>query len=234
MLALYLAALGFGGTMILVSLILGGGDKELGHHEADHNLDKSFDKSLDKTFDKDIAHDADHDANHDTDKNVDKNLAFSAWWLLSMRFWTFGLATFGLTGTLLSILSVPALLTAILAVAVGLGLGFGAARLFRALNQDEVSGATELSRYVGEEARVVVPVRREQPGKIAIQSMAGRVEMLATTRDQEPLEVGTAVLVASIERGVADVSRMPVLPGSSEVDSARRAAAERAQRVERN
>jgi hypothetical protein len=30
------------------------------------------------------------------------------------------------------------------------------------------------------------------------------------------------------------VSRMPVLPGSSEVDSARRAAAERAQRVERN
>jgi hypothetical protein len=222
MLALYLAALGFGGTMILVSLVLGAGDKELGQHEADHNVDKTFDKDLDKSVDKTF------------DKDLDKGVSLSAWWLLSMRFWTFGLASFGLTGTLLSMLSVPAVLTAVLAVAVGLGIGLGAARLFRALNRDEVTGATELSRYIGEEARVVVPVRRDQPGKIAIQSLAGRVEMMATTRDEQPLEVGTTVLVASVERGVADVSRMPVLPGSSEVDAARRAAAERAQRVERN
>ena len=246
MLPLYLLALGFGGTMILVSLILGAGDKEFGAHDVDHSADHAHDvgHDLDPDADHDLDPDADHDADHQVDKgSLDKSFdksaehggssGFSMWWLLSMRFWTFGLATFGLTGTLLSMLSVPSQLTSILSILVGLSLGVGAARLFRALNRDEVSGTTELSRYVGEEARVVVPVRAGQPGKIAIQTMAGRVEMLATTRDQEPLGMGTTVIIASVENGIADVSRLPVLPGTGHAHR-QRAAAHAARNTERS
>lgn len=217
MLALYLAAFGFGTTMILVSLLLGGGDKD---------------------FDKDLDHDLGHDHDHDHDKNgpqhaLDRPNGFSAWWLLSLRFWTFGLATFGLTGTLLSLLPVPEMLTTVVATATGLGLGFGAARLFRALNRDEVSGDTEFGRFTGEEARVVVAVRPGVPGKIAIASMAGRVEMLATTRDPDPIEAGSTVIVAGVSKGVADVSRLPVVDDEARRRKAK-AAAQSAGSRERN
>lgn len=223
MLALYLAAFGFGTTMILVSLLLGGGDKD-------------FDKDLHVDKDLDLDKDLDHDAHVDKDapQHVDKGSGFGAWWLLSLRFWTFGMATFGLTGTLLSFLPVPEMLTAVVAVLTGLGLGFGAARLFRALNRDEVSGTTEFGQFAGEEARVVVAIRDGNPGKIAITSMSGRVEMLATTRDAEAIEAGSTVIVAAVSGGVADVSRLPVLDDESRRRKARTSAELRSREAERN
>jgi hypothetical protein len=193
MLAIYLAALGFGTTMILVSLLLGGGDKD---------------------FDKDLHVDHDHDPgghDHDHAEHDKPGIGFSTWWLLSLRFWTFGLATFGLAGTLLTFLPVPYTLTAVVSVLTGLLIGVGAARLFRYLNRDQVSGTTDLHGYVGEEARVLVPIRPGASGKIVLSSLAGRVEMLATTRDSDTLDVGTTVIVAGVSAGVADVSRLPVL-----------------------
>jgi hypothetical protein len=222
MLALYLAAFGFGTTMILVSLLLGGGDKDFDkdlHVDKDLNLDKDLDHGpLDK-----VGHES----------STDKVGSFSAWWLLSLRFWTFGLATFGLTGLLLSFMPVPEMLTAVVATSTGLGLGFGAARLFRALNRDEVSGDTEFGRFAGEEARVMVAIRPGAPGKIAINSMSGRVEMLATTRDPDPIDAGSTVIVAAVSGGIADVSRIPVLDDESRRRKAK-AAAQSAGSRERN
>jgi membrane protein implicated in regulation of membrane protease activity len=180
MLAAYLAALGFGGTLIAVSLLLGG--------------------AMDKSLDKDLG--GDHgDHGHHTDGWAP---------LLSLRFWTFGLAAFGLSGTALSLLSVPSGLVLALALMLGLSSGWSAARFFSALHRDQVSGATALERFVGEEGRVLLAVRADHAGKIAVNALGERVEMLARTRDELELEPGSAVIIVSVgSDGVADVSRIP-------------------------
>ena len=191
MLGLYLASLGFGASLILVSLLFGGGDKE-----------------FDKDFDKDLELDGDADIDGAAEGQVGASTEAAGPWLplLSMRFWTFALATFGLTGTLLTLLSVPALITGVMAGVVGIGLGLGAARFFHALKKDSVTAEVSLSRFAGEEARVLLAVRPGGTGKIVLQTATGRVEMPATTRDSEALDIGATVIIASVRDGVADVS----------------------------
>jgi hypothetical protein len=197
MLALYLAALGFGCSLIVVSLLLGGGetkdfDKDVAVGQGQLDLHGGVDH---------VGHEGAHDAP-------------TVWSpFLSMRFWTFGAASFGLAGTMLSLLGLPTLLVLAVALVIGGGLGTGAAWFFRALKRDQVSGETSLSRFAGEEARVVVGIRSSQPGKIAVHTLAGRVEMPATTRDPQPIAVGSTVIVASVRDGVADVSRLPTASG---------------------
>jgi hypothetical protein len=237
MLGLYLAALCFGGIPILVSLLLGGADKDFDKH-LDHGVDHDVDPDVDHDVDHDVDQDVDHDVDQDveaegdaegqSDKDLHGSSDFSLWWLLSMRFWTFGLSAFGLAGTLLTLLSVPALATAVTAVLLGVAIGIGAARFFRALTHDQVSGDTELGRYVGEEGRVLISVRPGQQGKITVSTLAGRVELLATTRDPAVLEVGSRVIVAEVRDGVADVSGLPA-PAGDERERLRRAAARKEQ-----
>jgi hypothetical protein len=189
MLALYLATLGFGCSLIVVSLLLGGAEK-------------SFDKEL--SFDKSLSLE---------DKSFDKAPDSPVVWtpFLSMRFWTFGAMSFGLAGTLLTLMGVPAMLVLMVAMVAGSGMGIAAAWFFRALKGEEVSGDTSFERYTGEEARVVVGIRSDQPGKIAVHTLAGRVEMPATTRDVHPIAAGSVVIVASVRDGVADVSQLPTM-----------------------
>jgi hypothetical protein len=112
---------------------------------------------------------------------------------------------------MLTLMGVPAIVVVIVAMLAGSGLGTGAAWFFRALKGEEVSGDTSFERFAGEEARVMVGIRAGQPGKIAVQTLAGRVEMPATTRDAHPISAGSVVIVASVRDGVADVSRLPTV-----------------------
>jgi hypothetical protein len=206
MLALYLATLGFGATMILVSLVLGAGDKDL-QHDHDAHVDHDHDGQVDH----------DHDAQTDHEGHVDKDTGPSSsdWWmpLLSLRFWTFGSAAFGLAGTLLTLFGLPAIVTAIAATLLGLGMGTAAARVFAALRSDTVSGVTDLRQYAGEEGRVVLPIRPGAQGKIAVVTDAGRVELLARSADPSAIERGARVIVAAVDgAGVAEVERLPPSP----------------------
>ncbi len=144
MLALYLVCLALGGTLILASILLGGGhhfdhsvgddagDHDGGLHVKDFPLDKALDlvkdlpiaKDLpvDKAFDlvKDLAKDVPHDATPVTDGQtpMDQTVASShpssggdlggpgLRALVSLRFWTFGLAAFGFLGALLHVMGV--------------------------------------------------------------------------------------------------------------------------------
>jgi hypothetical protein len=196
MLALYLAALGFGCSLIVVSLLLGAGETK------DFDKDLTVDKGLDL-----------QEAGHVGHAGAEGHDVPSLWTpFLSMRFWTFGAASFGLAGTMLSLLGLPEMLVLAVAVASGGALGTGAAWFFRALKRDTVSGDTSFDRFAGEEARVVVGIRSHQQGKIVVHTLAGRVEMPATTQDERPIAVGSTVIVASVRNGVADVSRLPT-PG---------------------
>lgn len=234
MLALYLACLGFGATVLLASLVLGGRDADHGAGDADHDvggdhdLDAHADADLDahadadlggdvdavaEVGDADLDGDADVEADVEADAHVDaevkSDLRVDVGWnpFLSLRFWTFGLFTFGLLGTLLTLFGAGMVLTLVASMGGGGVFGFLAYNFFRFLNRDAVSGETNLAQLAGEEARVVVPVRPGGQGKIVIERMSGRIELLATTRDGRAIEVGESVLVASVRDGVADVSR---------------------------
>ncbi|MCB9684826.1 MAG: hypothetical protein H6738_14505 [Alphaproteobacteria bacterium] len=233
MLALYLACLGFGATVLLASLVLGGrdadheaggdadhdvgGDHDLdAHGDADldahadgdlGDLDTDADGDLDADADADVEADGDADAHADAEVKGDLKIGFGWNPFLSLRFWTFGLFTFGLLGTLLTLFGAGTVLTLVAALGGGGVFGFLAYNFFRFLNRDAVTGETQLGSFTGEEARVVVPVRPGAQGKIVIERMSGRTELLATTRDGRAIEVGESVLIASVRDGVADVSR---------------------------
>src|SRR5580765_1029101 len=106
---IYIAALAFGGILLCASLV--GGHDHADHHVGDHDQD----------------HGHDHDAGGAPHAAL--MLPF-----LSLRFWIFGLAFFGLTGAVLHGLGLTSpLVAAVVASVVGLSFGYGASRLFQTL-----------------------------------------------------------------------------------------------------
>lgn len=202
MLSLYLISLAFGGVLVVSSLVFGGGLADA-------------DTSADGLLDADLGGDADADAPTDLVEGQDPtslDKAGADWlWLpiFSLRFWSFGSAAFGATGSTLSSLGVSALLHLPAALLAGLLVGSGAAWLFRAIRVDRVSGDVTLDRFVGSTARVSLPIRPGGLGKIVIDAPSGDVVMMARTHDGATLPPGSIVLVASIREGTADVTRLP-------------------------
>ena len=132
---------------------------------------------------------------------------------LSLRFWTYASFAFGATGIALMAIGLGSLLALGIASPFAASIGFGAFAIFRWLNSTVVSGETGLRPMIGMEARVILPIRPGAVGKIAIETLAGRVELRAKTFDASVIEPGRKVLVANIDGDVADVS---VLPGTTD------------------
>lgn len=128
---------------------------------------------------------------------------------LSLRFYSFGAFAFGLVGTLLHFfkLAVPGL-TLALAVLMGLGSGLLASWSFRALSRSETSSGMHGTEAVGQTARVLVPLKRGDRGKVRVQLKGQLIDMLATT-DETELETGDTVLIEEVRGHVAHVSKAP-------------------------
>jgi len=120
--------------------------------------------------------------------------------LASMFFWTFFLAFFGLTGVLLSFLAPGAgtLLTVLFAVGMGVGAALIASRVLRGLGRSEVDSSVRPTDLVGRLGRVVVPVGREQPGKIRVELKGRTVELLAYGDETVPLAPSQRVYVHDV------------------------------------
>lgn len=194
MIGLYLAAMLFGGILVAVSLLGGSG------HEAHVSLDHGGELH------------ADHElsAPHAGTQAIEAVKGADALWLIaSTRFWSFGLAAFGITGLLLTLFQLHWLLVAAVASPFGAAVGYAVAKFFRRVNTDSVSGDIGLERYVGQEARVVIPVRPGAIGKISLRTKSGTLEMVARSRDGSALEVGSRVLIAHVDAGTADVTSLP-------------------------
>lgn len=221
MFSLYLASFLFGGVLIGASILLGGDDLDA---DGDFDLDVDADIDVDVDIDADLDIDADHGGGFgDHALEVGDTVgADAAVWLpfLSMRFWTFGTTGFGMVGLLLSFVMSSALLTAAFASVGGLATGWGAAWAFKVLATDSVSGETTTRRFVGQEAKVTLPIRPGARGKIVLDTYSGRLDLVAQTGDGHDLNVGDRVLIASIQDGVADVTRlMPTHHALSERES---------------
>jgi membrane protein implicated in regulation of membrane protease activity len=185
---LYLFGLIVGGVLLGSSLLLGG------HGEGE--LDADVDGEL-------------HVDGHDGDGDLDGAADLVLWRFRSLRFWTFFLAFFGLSGTLLEGLGLVASEWVTLAAALGMGslAGFGSTEVVRRLAADTSGAAPESRDYIGKSARVVVPVRPGSVGKVRIELKGTTVDVLAEGVDGE-FEAHEEALIVEMDGTTARIARL--------------------------
>lgn len=173
MLHVYLAALGFGGTLLVASLVMGG--KDTG---------------------------ADHDASGDSDGDGgdhDAGGGAEVMWSVarSLRFWTFLFAFGGGVGALLTALGAAGpTVIAIAAGVVGVAAGVIATAIVRATGGG-ASSAVGASELTGATGVVLVPVAPGGVGKVRIEAKGRALDLIAQTDDEAALPTGAEVLVVS-------------------------------------
>jgi hypothetical protein len=190
MLGFYIFSAIVGGILVLVNVFVGGHGHDFeGGHDFDHGG-------------------ADHDSDHgDADHGL---------WLpfLSLRFWTYFFAATGAVGLLLTKLSgsgEPT--TGIIALATGLVCGLSVAIAVRYLSRYDSDSAAKMDDLLGMEAKVLVTVRQDSPGKIRCHLKGDTIDLLALAQDDAILEVGSDAIIVAIEDDRARVVPREVLYG---------------------
>jgi membrane protein implicated in regulation of membrane protease activity len=134
--------------------------------------------------------------------------------LRSLRFWTFFLAFFGLTGLVLGGFELaPPALTLALALAVGVGTASGAVAVLQWLHREQSGEAAALEDYIGRTARVIVAFSRGSTGKVRLELRGAEVDVLARTDDEQGFAAGERAVIIELEGVVAKVARLGDLDG---------------------
>jgi membrane protein implicated in regulation of membrane protease activity len=107
---------------------------------------------------------------------------------------------------------VPAAVTLAAAIPTGLVIGTSVAALFRYLKKSATGMVSSTKSLRGREAKVLLTIRPGSMGKIRIEVDGPDVDMLARTREQEEIPIGSTVLVITVQDDVAEVIPMPTLP----------------------
>lgn len=207
MLSLYIIAGIVGGVLIALSAVGGIGD-----HDADLELDHDVDLDADHDFDLDHDHDLDVHVGDGPLDGVDPE----GIWLpfLSLRFWTYFAAGFGITGGVLTALgSLAAPLVALAAGGTGLVAGLAMAYAMRALKRGEAHGHVRMTDYQGAEGEVRVAIPPGGAGKIRTRIRGEQIDLLATTAEGETLPAGTRIIIIEMIGAQARVVRRKTLVG---------------------
>lgn len=129
-------------------------------------------------------------------------LVLKAWWLplLSVRFWTHGVAFFGLAGTIFHGLGLASPGAAFgLALGVGVGAGYAVAGLVQLLHRRQVSSAVDdATDYLGRPAEVLLDVLPGDPGQVRVEVKGALVDLSAELVGDEPLRRGERVVVTGV------------------------------------
>lgn len=206
---LYLFSLIVGGILLAASILLGGKDVD---------ADADADADLDVEGDADLEAEAEADGGMDKDVGGHGDLAGFLYLFLSLRFWIFFLAFFGLTGIVLDVLGLVSseLIGLALALAMGTAVGTGATALIRMLSRDTSGEAVESKDYVGKTARVLVPIEGERVGKVRVEIGGRSVDLLASGVEAgEGYEGKEEVLIVEMEGSRARVARLDAKKASS-------------------
>lgn len=220
MLPVYLGSLALGGVLIAASIFLGDAD-----HDADADADADLDLDADADVDVDVAIDADADLDADLDGDLDaggggldKDIDLvghaaeaGGTWLpfLSLRFWTFALATFGGAGAILDVIGFSDWVSAPASALTGFGVGWAVAAMFRRLKQERVTGDVGLRQLTGQEGKLLLPVAPGKIGKVRVLVGGQDVDLIARSGDGVRLEPRQRVLVVAVHDGVAEVTALP-------------------------
>lgn len=198
MLTLYIFSAIIGGGLILLSAF-GGGDHE-------HGADTEHDISV-----HDMSHD--FDAGHEADAG-DHETGHEGPWIpfLSLRFWTYFFGIFGATGLLLTNLT-SSVEPIIGMVSGGTGFisGLAAAALVRWISKNEADSTARDSDLLGLRAKVTVPIRDQQLGRIRTTVKGELLDILATAEEMKALPEGTEVVIVGMDNGRASVMPLDTL-----------------------
>lgn len=199
---LYVFSLIVGGVLLAASILLGG------HDDADLDVDADVDADIDADADADGA--LDKDIGLDEDVGGHGDLSGFLYTFLSLRFWTFFLAFFGLTGLTLDGLDLVSSqwLGLALASAMGLLTGSGAVAVLRHLHADSSGAVAESRDYIGKTARVVVPFDGKAMGKVRVDIKGNQVDLLATGLEGEGYEGREEVLIVEMDGARARIARL--------------------------
>jgi len=190
----YLFSFALGGILLLASILLG--DKDTGPADADADADAGAQSS---------AQGLDHGV---PDSHGGVAGLFTAF--LSLRFWMFFLAFFGLTGLVLDGLDLVTSAVALaLALAMGLVTGQATVAVFRHLSTSETSTAAGAHDYVGKSGRVLVGFGPGELGKVRLTLKGTTVDVLATSDEPQRFAVGDSALVIQMNETTAMVAREP-------------------------
>ncbi len=134
--------------------------------------------------------------------------AHSDLWMpfFSLRFWTYLFTFFGVTGLLLTnFTSLSPTAATAAAGLTGLAAGLIVSFTLHSIRRNESDSLTTIKDIVGAEGRVLVPIRKNQPGKIRCDIKGSFIDMTAVTNEDFPMEIGTRVLVVSVDGQQAGV-----------------------------
>jgi len=194
---LYLFSLIVGGILLASSILLGGKDID---------ADADVDADLDLDADGDLEAEAE---GFDKDVGGHGDVAGFLYLFLSLRFWIFFMAFFGLTGIVIDLLGLASQWVGFgAAVTMGLGTGLAATSAIRWLAGDTSARTATSSDYVGKTARVLVPMKGEAVGKVRVDIRGQSVDLLATGIEPGDFAGKEEVLIVEMDGPRARVARL--------------------------
>jgi membrane protein implicated in regulation of membrane protease activity len=121
--------------------------------------------------------------------------------LFSLRFWTFTLCFFGLTGVLLTLVqpSMASWLVALLSVFMGILCGTTAAFALRILGSNQVNSLIHPEQLAGQIGTVEIPFDSHSRGKVSLRIGGSTVGFFALTEEERAFQVGDPVLVVGLD-----------------------------------
>ena len=211
MLNIYMTAGSCGLVLLLATIFLGDSDIDA---DTDVDLDPDIDFDAEVDFTVDGA--GELDAFNTLEAKQNKNLSVRAYLpFLSFRFWTYGLAIFGLTGFALETSGQDTPVHLTLATTMGIGVGWAAALVFRKFKNTTVDSSTDTDQLRGTECKVILTVRPGSTGKIRLNIKDQMVELPATTCHTEALPVDSRALIVESASGQVEVVPFPEISKDS-------------------
>lgn len=210
LLYIYLSSMIVGGVLLLTSVLFGGDHDSDMDTDLDHDFDVDHDVDMDVDHDIDVDHDLDTDHDLDGDSDADAHVsAESTMWLpfFSLRFWVFFTTFFGLTGTVLDVITDTGKMTTLgLSILIGFITGFAAAYTIQVLKRTKTGVAFSVEQLAGHEGTVYLPLTHELKGKVKIDMGDHSREVIALNLEQGELCRGEKVLIVKYEDNVAYVT----------------------------
>lgn len=122
--------------------------------------------------------------------------------ILSLRFWTFGIATFGLSGLLLQWLKLSRSETQVLILSLIIGVVVGSltASILRWLKTEGESDSLIRSEDLqGLTGIVSIPFDPDRRGQVCVQVKGSQLYMAANTTEKRSFQKGDSILVVGLE-----------------------------------